>query len=187
MYNAIRANQALWQKTLLVILYDEHGGFYDHASPPACIAPDEHVSSNFDFRRLGVRVSAVLVSPWLSPQMLQDDFDHTSLLKFLTDRWGLAPLGARTAAAESFAANCKTAAAPRTDTPVNITEPDALPNLEDQPLNPNQLALVGFSRFLETKNVAMAARLSPAAEQAMTPPGRQAPLSGPSKRTAMAR
>jgi hypothetical protein len=82
--------------------------------------------------------------------------------------WGLDSLGARADAAKSFAANWNTVAVPRTDTPVNISEPNALPNLEDQPLNPNQLALVGFSRFLETKNVTMAARQGPVAEQAMT-------------------
>ena len=38
-YNAIRSNESLWQKTLFVILYDEHGGFYDHVYPPACVPP----------------------------------------------------------------------------------------------------------------------------------------------------
>jgi phospholipase C len=167
-YNAIRANQALWEKTLLVILYDEHGGFYDHVSPPACVPPDNNVNDGFNFARLGVRVPAILVSPWLQPQVIHDDFDHTSLLKFLTDKWGLGPLGARTQAAQSFAANWQTTATARTDTPANIPEPDSLPNLEDQPLNPNQLALVGFSRFLETKNVDLAAQQGPAAARAMT-------------------
>jgi phospholipase C len=166
-YNAIRANESLWEKTLLVVLYDEHGGFYDHVSPPTCVAPDEDVDSGFEFTRLGVRVPAVLISPWLEPQILHDDFDHTSLLKFAIDLWELGPLGARTASANSFASSWKTTAVPRTETPASIPEPDALPNLADQPLNANQLALVGFSRFLETKNVAMAARRSPAAARNM--------------------
>jgi len=119
-YNAIRDNQALWEKTLLVILYDEHGGFFDHVSPPACVAPDGHINDGFDFSRLGVRVPAVLVSPWIEPQILHDDFDHTSLLKFVTDLWGLGPLGARTAAAQSFASSLSTAGAARTDSPAHI-------------------------------------------------------------------
>jgi len=54
-YNAIRANAQLWKTTLLVVLYDEHGGFADHVVPPATIAPDdEHGEYTFD--RLGVRV-----------------------------------------------------------------------------------------------------------------------------------
>jgi hypothetical protein len=82
--------------------------------------------------------------------------------------WKLGPLGARTAVAKSFAASWRVAGAVRTDVPVNIPEPTALPNLEGQPLNPNQLALVAFSRFLETKTVALAGEAGPAAAQAMT-------------------
>lgn len=62
-YDAIRSNEELWKTTLLVILFDEHGGFYDHVSPPAAVPPDEH-HEGFAFDRLGVRVPAVLVSPW---------------------------------------------------------------------------------------------------------------------------
>jgi phospholipase C len=166
-YNAIRNNQALWEKTLLVVLYDEHGGFFDHASPPACVAPDGHTDDGFDFARLGVRVPALLVSPWIEPQILHDDFDHTSLLKFVTELWGLGPLGARTAAANSFSSSWRIAITARTDTPAHIPEPDALPNIQTQALNPNQVALVGFSRYLETKNAALAAKQSPAAARAM--------------------
>lgn len=39
-YNAIRDNEDLWNSTLLVILFDEHGGFYDHVSPPSAVPPD---------------------------------------------------------------------------------------------------------------------------------------------------
>jgi phospholipase C len=166
-YNAIRNNQPLWEKTLLVVLYDEHGGFFDHVSPPACVAPDSHINDGFDFARLGVRVPAILVSPWIEPQILHDDFDHTSLLKFVTELWGLGPLGARTAAANSFSSSSRIATAARTDTPDHIPEPDALPNVQTQTLNPNQVALVGFSRYLETKNAALAAKQSPAASRAM--------------------
>lgn len=71
-YNAIRQNPALWQSTALLILYDEHGGIYDHVLPPNC-QPDGFVAqpkdtgtgAPFSFDRLGVRVPAVLVSPWV--------------------------------------------------------------------------------------------------------------------------
>ena len=50
-YNALRSNQALWERTLLVILYDEHGGFFDHVvRRRMSMAPDEHTAS-FDFTR----------------------------------------------------------------------------------------------------------------------------------------
>lgn len=71
-YNAIRNNPYLWKNTLLLITYDEHGGIYDHVPPPAC-TPDGFVASAeatgtgvpFKFDRLGVRVPAILVSPWI--------------------------------------------------------------------------------------------------------------------------
>jgi phospholipase C len=166
-YNAIRNNEALWEKTLLVVLYDEHGGFYDHVFPPVCVAPDGN-TSEFSFAQYGLRVPAVLISPWLEKQVLSDNFDHTSLLRYATDKWGLGSLGARTAAAKSFASSWKVADAVRTDVPVNIPEPTMLPNPVTTELNPNQLALVGFSRYLETKTMALAAKKGPAAARAMT-------------------
>jgi phospholipase C len=71
-YNAIRTNPTLWQNTALLVVYDEHGGIYDHVVPPAC-TPDGYTASAdatgtgapFAFDRLGIRVPAVLVSPWI--------------------------------------------------------------------------------------------------------------------------
>ena len=71
-YNAIQSNPALWESTALLIVYDEHGGIYDHVAPPAC-PPDGFVAQPtatgtgkpFLFDRLGVRVPAMLVSPWI--------------------------------------------------------------------------------------------------------------------------
>ncbi|MGC2526615.1 MAG: alkaline phosphatase family protein [Candidatus Acidiferrum sp.] len=72
-YNAIRTNPALWSSTLLLIVYDEHGGIYDHVPPPAC-TPDGYFAKpadtgtgeTFNFDRLGVRVPAIAVSPYIS-------------------------------------------------------------------------------------------------------------------------
>jgi phospholipase C len=72
-YNQIRQNPALWESTALLIVYDEHGGIYDHVPPPACMkdgftaGPDktEVPGLTFEFDRLGVRVPAILVSPWV--------------------------------------------------------------------------------------------------------------------------
>jgi phospholipase C len=90
-YNAIRANTQLWQSSLLVIIYDEHGGFYDHVPQPATVPPDNHRDgSGFNFDKLGVRAPAVLVSPWLDQGVISDTFDHTSVLKFLIEQFGLA-------------------------------------------------------------------------------------------------
>ena len=68
-YETLRASPA-WNKTALIITYDEHGGFYDHVSPPTVgvPAPDSRASypdKNFKFDRLGVRIPTVVVSPWI--------------------------------------------------------------------------------------------------------------------------
>ncbi len=93
-YNALRANPELWRSTLLVVFYDEHGGFYDHVAPPPAVVPDDdHAEYSFD--QLGVRVPAVLVSPWVRKAVEKTEFDHTSLLKYLTEKWDLQPLPSR--------------------------------------------------------------------------------------------
>ncbi len=120
-YNAIRANNVLWQKTLLVILYDEHGGFYDPVLPPAATPPDAKAGDGFKFDQYGPRVPALLISPYAPKGVLSDVFDHTSLLRYVSDKWGLGPLGARTAAANSFAHALLPV--PRTDTPAKIPVP----------------------------------------------------------------
>ncbi len=113
-YNALRANEPLWQSVLLVVFYDEHGGFYDHVPPPQATPPDSHTSYPFD--RLGVRVPALLISPWVEARVDKTQFDHTSLLKYLIEKWRLAPLGARAASANSIAVALRHGA-PRPDMP----------------------------------------------------------------------
>jgi phospholipase C len=93
-YNAIRKNPDLWATTALLIVYDEHGGTYDHVPPPACL-PDGFSATpdktgvpglTFLFDRLGVRVPAILVSPWVAkgtvvpgPESGQPAFEHASI------------------------------------------------------------------------------------------------------------
>lgn len=125
-YNAIRANQELWESTLLVITCDEHGGFYDHVPPPTTVSPDDH-TAEWDFDRLGVRVPTILVSPWIEKGVIETVFDHTSLLRYLCEKWELEPLGLRMQAtaggkrANTFADELKKRKTPRTDTPPTLT------------------------------------------------------------------
>jgi phospholipase C len=110
-YYAVR-NGKNWAKTLLVITYDEHGGNYDHVPPPDDATPpgDGTIGEfdNFDFTRFGVRVPAVLVSPWikqgtiLRPPEGKGSIDHTSVLRFIHDRWGTDTLTGRDKAAPSI-------------------------------------------------------------------------------------
>jgi phospholipase C len=103
-YAAVRQGP-LWKKTLLIIIYDEHGGCYDHVPPPAAAPPDPPPPSKpFAFDRYGVRVPAVLVSPWIAEGTVlrppgRTPFDHTSVLKTLATRFGFQPLTARVDAA----------------------------------------------------------------------------------------
>ena len=173
-YNAIRTRPALWNSTLLVILYDEHGGFYDHVVPPKAVAPDQH-NEEYTFDRLGIRVPALLVSPWVKRGVLSERFDHTSLLRYLSDKWDLGPLGARTAEAKSFAGSIGYLNAPRGDTPLSIEvtpvaevmKADLPSELKpDHPLNGHQLALIAFTEQLEKEIAEPAAK--PIREMAMT-------------------
>ena len=81
-----------WNETLLAITYDEHGGCYDHVPPPwgAAIPDDASDQAEFRFNRFGVRVPAVIVSPYIEPGTVFRSptgvpFDHTSILATLRD------------------------------------------------------------------------------------------------------
>ncbi len=106
-YYALRNGKA-WASTLLIVTYDEHGGNYDHVAPPADATPpgDGTVGEDgFDFRRFGVRVPAVLISPLIAPGTVfrgTGRIDHTSVLRTIHDRWGTAPLTQRDTAAASL-------------------------------------------------------------------------------------
>jgi phospholipase C len=92
-YNRIRQNPKLWPNTAILIVYDEHGGIYDHVSPPACTPDgfsakpsDTGTHDGFNFDRLGVRVPAVLVSPWVQKGSVIDEvFEHACIPGTITE------------------------------------------------------------------------------------------------------
>jgi phospholipase C len=114
-YNAIKQNANLWQSTALLV-YDEHGGIYDHVVPPNCSpnASDGFVASAndtglgvpFAFDRLGVRVPAILISPWVPKGMVVNGrtFEHASIPATVTKFFlgSYAQRTAREAAADTF-------------------------------------------------------------------------------------
>mmetsp|Transcript_12052 Transcript_12052/g.18090 ORF Transcript_12052/g.18090 Transcript_12052/m.18090 type:complete len:568 (+) Transcript_12052:120-1823(+) len=85
-YEAVRASPK-WNETLVVITYDEHGGFYDHVVPPKNVpSPDDitcwDCEDGYDFTSLGVRIPTIAISPWISKGTVvskpKGDSDNTS-------------------------------------------------------------------------------------------------------------
>lgn len=93
--NALLSNQALWEKSALLVTYDENGGFFDHVNPPTAPAgtPGEFVTTGLvpatDPIGLGFRVPMLVVSPFSQGGFVcSDTFDHTSTLRLLETRFG---------------------------------------------------------------------------------------------------
>jgi len=127
-FKAIWENTKVRNSTLLVIVYDEHGGLYDHVQPPTTVNPDGKVWAGdpvtsldppFDFTRLGVRVPAVLISPYIVAGTIDHRiYDHTSIiataLKVLIPNVANSNLTLRDKLANTFEDNL-TLQEPRTD------------------------------------------------------------------------
>jgi phospholipase C len=114
-----------WNETLLLITFDEHGGNYDHVSPPTGATPPDNLAGefdDFDFTRFGVRIPALLISPLIASGTVYrasaGTIDHTSVLKTLVERWSLEPLTERDKAAPTLG-DVLTLAEPRADDPLN--------------------------------------------------------------------
>jgi phospholipase C len=84
-YDAL-VNSPAWTDTLLVLVYDEHGGFFDHVSPPAAPAGD-----GSGYATLGVRVPALLVGPRVRKFVCHETLEHTSLIATILRRFAARP------------------------------------------------------------------------------------------------
>ncbi len=101
-YNTLR-NSPCWKDTLLVVTFDENGGIYDHVFPPKTTPPDParpiitqcvkgscgnewKLDSQFDFSLLGLRIPAILISPWLRAGVDSHQYQNTSVIRFLLER-----------------------------------------------------------------------------------------------------
>jgi phospholipase C len=107
-YEALR-NSAIWEKSLLVILWDEHGGFYDHLPPPAATSPGDtparskYNQSGFTFEQYGVRTPAIVVSPRIPKGTIDHRvYDHASVPATVEALFELGPLTARDATARNL-------------------------------------------------------------------------------------
>jgi phospholipase C len=92
-----------WKTTVLVINFDEWGGFFDHVPPPTAPLPPSDQALGSD-GRLGFRTPAIVIAPWAAAGAVShEQFDHTSVLKMIEQRWGLEPLTVRDATANDLA------------------------------------------------------------------------------------
>jgi phospholipase C len=124
-YEAIR-NSPIWNTSLLIVTWDEHGGFYDHAAPPPAIAPGDapqFASSNkfgFTFKQYGTRVPAVIISPLIPGNLIDHRvYDHSSVPATVERVCKITPMTQRDAKANHLLP-LVSLASPRTDTPTTL-------------------------------------------------------------------
>ena len=93
-----------WSKTVLIINFDEWGGFFDHVPPPLAPIPPASQAAGVPDGRLGFRVPCIVISPYARRNFIgHEQFDHTSILKMIEWRFGLPPLTVRDQTANNLA------------------------------------------------------------------------------------
>ncbi len=180
-YEALR-NSQFWSDTMLIITFDEHGGFYDHQPPPAAVPPgDDSKYSNpaylFPFDRLGVRVPAIVVSAYTRQGTLIGDapdapatvFDHSSVLATVEKRFGLDALTNRDRIANTLevAINLITPRLLPTEALIKLPPPAADTAVAGA-ANPTEIFAAGAKAPLSANQTTMAA-LALACELKITP------------------
>jgi phospholipase C len=121
-YNALVASPEVFAKTLFLVTYDEHGGFFDHVPPRPVVPPDGIVDqkTGFDFSHTGVRVPAVAISPLIPAGTVDETFYEHATIPATVRRQFLGesrPLSRREAAAEDLLVRLPLLPRPRTDLP----------------------------------------------------------------------
>lgn len=150
-YEAIR-NSARWADSMLIVTWDEHGGFYDHAIPPRAVPPGDtvpggpHNEYGFTFAQYGPRVPALVISPRIPKNLIDHRvYDHASVPATVESVFGLAALTERDRKANHLA-RLLTLNVARKDTPetlpgqvqaaVSATEAAAARAVSPNPIDP---------------------------------------------------
>jgi phospholipase C len=127
-YEAVR-NSPVWEKSVLIVTYDEGGGFYDHTPPGSTVAPGDSVTDpvndfhDFDFTQLGVRVPAIVCSPWIKRNVIDHRiYEHASVPATVERLWHLPNMTERDQHALDLI-DLLSLSTPRTDAPTSL--PDA--------------------------------------------------------------
>ncbi|XP_074292437.1 non-specific phospholipase C2 isoform X1 [Silene latifolia] len=170
-YETLRASPQ-WNETLLLITYDEHGGFYDHVptpligipSPDGIVGPEPFL---FNFDRLGVRVPTIAVSPWIEKGTVvhkpngptpTSEYEHSSIPATVKKLYNLSSpfLTKRDAWAGTFEGIVQTRTEPRTDCPMQLPDPVKIrqgePD-ENREMSEFQLELMTLAAVLKGDNI----------------------------------
>jgi phospholipase C len=156
-YEAIR-NSPQWESSLLIIIYDEHGGYYDSVPPPSTVAPNDGSPNTlnqygFTFQQLGVRVPAVVVSPWIPIGTVDHTlYDHASVPATLERLFDFPPLTQRDANA-SDVSRLLSLAVSRTDCPLSVARPTPSVAEARPPLTDVQQAAIDLEPLPEHGNL----------------------------------
>lgn len=161
-YETIRSSPH-WNSSVLIITFDEHGGFADHVPPPPAIPPgdtptESYVHHGFRFDRFGVRVPTLIVSPLVPRNGIDGTlYDHTSVLATLEKLLDMEPLTERDKGAADFL-HLFNPKGPRSNTPETLPSPATEPHSIDC----SGFALAERQSGLETTRAALAAGEDPA-------------------------
>ena len=156
-YEAIR-NSPYWNTSLLIVTYDEHGGFYDSVAPICAPAPGDNPNygynvHGFNFEQYGVRVPAVVVSPLIAAGTVDTTlYDHSSVLATLEQLYGLNALTQRDAQAENLN-TLLTLTTPRTDCPTTLNNPAVSLMTKRAPMTPELQAMIDLQPVPEKGNL----------------------------------
>ncbi|MBL9024952.1 MAG: alkaline phosphatase family protein [Myxococcales bacterium] len=114
---AALAQSTQWSRCLLVITYDEHGGFFDHVPPPTVTDDDE------DFRQLGFRVPSLVIGPHVKKGCaISTTLEHVSVIKTVAERFGLPMLNQRMAEANGLSSAISPAFLRNPQAPVTLPQ-----------------------------------------------------------------
>lgn len=127
-YETLAGTPTVWEQSLLLITWDEHGGFFDHVAPKPATPPGGDASysdgpDGFRFNLTGLRVPAVVISPYIKAGTVDHTvYDHSSVPATLRTLFGIGKLTNRDAAAATFE-GLLTLTTPRTDMPKTLVDP----------------------------------------------------------------
>ena len=161
-YNSIRTSDAYRDNTLLIITHDEHGGCFDHVSPPKAVPPRPGMvgDKGFTFDRLGVRVPMVMVSAYIAPNtIINDNHDHTSFIKTCCDKWGLKGLTDRDKHATAFSSVFTSQRRELPDIPAPLIPVVDIEQHKQLPLNGLQKGLLVATSYYTADNHSLKSEL----------------------------